>query len=233
MPSLPFHSGLSCVLFHNLLLTVLDYKSLVVLAYLLTCDVVDGFILVGFVGADAVDACRGFFVGELDGKALMVILVWCKVMVSVIVLNLEVAAQNVCCTVGQTDSGFSVILMMSVLMSVAVKLCSSPFVVTFVVYIPPRSGVLAEPSAVVIQHCRFDEAATLEMTVVVKPVMPSTLTSPRSLLPLLYTLPSLLKLIVFAVPSTLRVMVAVFSALNCTGGVPFWNFTLKLFSPFL
>ena len=40
MPSLPFHSGLSCVLFHNLLLTVLDYKSLVVLAHLLTSDVV-------------------------------------------------------------------------------------------------------------------------------------------------------------------------------------------------
>ena len=103
MPSLPFHSGLSCVLFHNLLLTVLDYKSLVVLAHLLTSDVVDGFILVGFVGADAVDACRGFFVGELDGKALMVILVWCKVMFFVIVLNLEVAVQNVCRSVGQTD----------------------------------------------------------------------------------------------------------------------------------
>ena len=108
MPSLPFHSGLSCVLFHNLLLTVLDYKSLVVLAYLLTSDVVDGFILVGFVGADAVDACRGFFVGELDGKALTVILVWCKVMMSVCVLNLEVAMQNVCCTISQTNLVFHV-----------------------------------------------------------------------------------------------------------------------------
>ena len=105
MPSLPFHSGLSCVLFHNLLLAVLDYKSLVVLAYLLTCDVVDVSLSVSLVAFDAVDACRGFFVGELDGKALMVILVWCKVIIFVIVLNLEVAVQNVCRSVAQTDSG--------------------------------------------------------------------------------------------------------------------------------